>query len=69
MSDRDSSLIFQVVAEKNFRIKDLSGQTRLVTVANVSIEPFIDCSIDRSDMDQSVKQFFEVITSEHALST
>ncbi|GMT29162.1 hypothetical protein PFISCL1PPCAC_20459, partial [Pristionchus fissidentatus] len=47
------NVIIEVVASKSFNIKDLSGQM----------------SIDRSDIDQSVKQFFEVITSEHAINT
>ncbi|GMR54337.1 hypothetical protein PMAYCL1PPCAC_24532 [Pristionchus mayeri] len=47
------NVVIEVVASKSFNIKDLSGQT----------------SIDRSDIDQSVKQFFEVITSEHAIAS
>ncbi|GMT01323.1 hypothetical protein PENTCL1PPCAC_23497 [Pristionchus entomophagus] len=47
------NVVIEVNATNRFNIKDLSGQM----------------SVDRSDNDQSVKQFFEVITSEFALQS
>ncbi|GMR54329.1 hypothetical protein PMAYCL1PPCAC_24524, partial [Pristionchus mayeri] len=47
------NIVIEVNGCKRFNMKDFSGMT----------------NVDRKDVDQSVKQFFEILTSDHALST